>query len=117
MNEIDPFKTTLRKVGHLVSGFVIFLKGYSKVEEAHLPIGLALILLGVLFASFGFFHEKISWIKRHEAWLMWLESLAIALVAYSYFSAGKVGLPITYAIASLVYLVVGIYTYKYREAI
>ncbi len=117
MSEQNPFKNRLRKIGHLVSGFVIILKGYSKIEELHPEIGGVLIVLGILFISFGLFHEKISWIKRHEAWLLWLEAAAIALVAYSYFSAGKVGLPITYTVAAAVYFVVGIYSYKYREAV
>jgi predicted Na+-dependent transporter len=112
----EKLKEVLRKFGHLISGLVIILKGYTKFEEHHAEIGIPLILLGLLFASFAVFHQKISWIKEHEPWLLWLEGLALALVAYSYFSAGKQALPFVYAICAAVYFIMGGYFYRHREA-
>jgi len=116
MSDGSKLKTRLKIFGHLISGFVIILKGYSKFEDHHETIGVVLILLGLLFASFAVFHEKIPWIKKHEPWLLWLEGFALALVSYSYFSAGKFALPICYLLCSLTYFIVGGYFYKYREA-
>ncbi len=116
MTEPSRLKQNLRKLGHLISGLVIILKGYSKFEDHHPEIGIVLILLGILFVSFAIFHEKISWIKKHEPWLLWLEGLALALVSYSYFSAGKVAIPLIYAFSSALYFIVGGYFYNYREA-
>lgn len=112
----EKLKERLKKIGHLVSGFVIVLKGYTKIEEQKLELGIVLVLLGLLFASFAVFHEKISWIRKHEPWLLWLEGAALALVAYSYFSAGKGALPIVYALCSAVYFIMGGYFYKHHEA-
>ncbi len=116
MNDRNKLKERLKKLGHLISGLVIILKGYSKFEDQHAEIGIVLILLGILFVSFAVFHEKISWIKKHEPWLMWLEGLALAFVSYSYFSVGKFAIPLIYAFSSALYFIVGVYFYKYREA-
>jgi hypothetical protein len=106
----------LQKLGHLISGFVIVLKGYTKIEEHHAETGVPLILLGLVFASLAVFHDRISWIRKHEPWLLWLEGFALALVAYSYFSGGKTALPFVYALCSAVYFIMGGYFYKYGEA-
>ena len=116
MSDGSEFKKRLKIIGHLISGFVIIVKGYSKFEDHHETIGIILILLGLLFASFAVFHEKFTWIKKHEPWLLWLEGFSLALVSYAYFSAGKFALPICYLLCSLAYFVVGGYFYKYREA-
>jgi hypothetical protein len=116
MSDQSKFKETLRKLGHLISGVVILLKGYSKFEEHHEGIGVVLFLLGIAFILFAIFHEKISWIKKHEPLLFWLEGLAIAFVSYSYFADGKIAIPFLYAFASVMYFIVGMYFHKYREA-
>jgi hypothetical protein len=111
----DQKKTILKKVSHLISGLVVALKGYDKIEDHHDEVGAFLILLGLLFISFALFHEKISWIRKHEPWLLWMEGVALAVVSYSYFSMGKVALPLCYAISSVLYFMVGVYFYKFKE--
>lgn len=106
----------LQKLGHLITGAVIVLKGFTKIEEHHAETGIPLILLGLAFASLTVFHDRISWIRKHEPWLMWLEGVALALIAYSYFSGGKTALPFVYALCSAVYFILGGYFYKRGEA-
>ena len=86
-------KASLKKIGHVISGLVVIIKGYDKFENHHPEVGILLILLGLIFVSFAVFHHRISWIAKHEPWLLWLEGLALAIVSYSYFAAGKFALP------------------------
>lgn len=116
MENRSKLKSKLKIAGHLISGFVIILKGYSKFEDHHQAAGAVLIALGLLFASFAIFHEKITWIKKHEPWLLWLEGIALLIVSYSYFSDGKMALPLCYFLCSVAYFIVGGYFYKFREA-
>ena len=109
-------KASLKKIGHVISGLVVIIKGYDKFENHHPEVGILLILLGLIFVSFAVFHHRISWIAKHEPWLLWLEGLALAIVSYSYFAAGKFALPICYALCSLAYFMVGGYFYKYKGA-
>ena len=108
-------KEILKKIAHFIGGFVIFVKGYDKFAEHHSPVGVALMVLGVIFIVFALFHSKFPWIEKHEAWLLWLESFALALVTYYYFSEGKFALPFVYALCTIAYFVVGITRYR-RES-
>lgn len=116
MSDENGWRKTLGKLGHIITGLVIILKGYTKFEDHDVLLGIILTAIGFVFVSFSIFHEKIKWIKKHESWLFWLDSLAIGIVAYSYFSHGKVAIPILYAFSSIMLFSVGIYFYKYRDS-
>lgn len=116
MSETKSRKEIVRKFGHLLGGFVIFLKGYDKFIEHHSPIGILLMILGVIFAAFALFHHKFPWIEKHEAWLLWLEAIALALVTYYYFADGRFALPIVYALCSICYFIVGFVRYRQQKS-
>lgn len=111
MSEKRDFREKLARFGHLLTGFVIVMKGVSKIEHHQNGVGAVLILIGIIFGLFTVFHEKIPFIKRHEAVLLWIESFVLALVAYSYYSEGKTGLPIAYALCAVAYVIVGFFRY------
>lgn len=116
MSEKSRRKEIFKKLAHLIGGFVIFVKGFDKFTEHDSLIGIFLMLLGVIFVAFAFFHHKLPWFEKHEAWLLWLESLALGLITYFYFAEGKVALPFVYALCTIAYLVVGANRYR-SEAI
>ena len=111
MSERTGVRAKLARYAHLLAGFVIVLKGIGKIEHHQNGVGATLIAVGIIFALFSFLHEKIPFIKRHEAVLLWFEAFVLALIAISYFSEGKKGLPAAYALCSLIYIVVGFYRY------
>ena len=104
-------RAKLARYAHLLTGFVIVMKGVGKIEHHQNGVGAVLIAIGIVFALFSFFHEKLAFITRHEAVLLWIEAVVMALVAYSYFSEGKKGLPAAYVLCSVIYIVVGFYRY------
>ena len=111
MSEKHGIRENLAKYGHLLTGFVIVVKGVAKIEHHQNGVGAVLILIGIIFGLFTVFHEKIPFIKRHEAVLLWTESFVLLIVAYSYFSDGKKGLPIAYVLCSIAYIIVGFFRY------
>lgn len=113
MSDKQGFRGRLARFGHLIAGLVIVLKGVSKIEHHQNWTGAILILIGIVFGLFTIFHEKLSWIKRYEAVLLWVEALALAIVAYSYFYEGKTLLPVAYAFCVIAYAAVGFYRYRH----
>ena len=92
MSEKQGVREKLARYAHLLTGFVIVMKGAGKIEHHQNGVGAVLI-------------------ARHEAVLLWIEAVVMALVAYSYFSEGKKGLPAAYVLCSVIYIVVGFYRY------
>ena len=111
MSEKTGVRAKLARYAHLLAGFVIIFKGIGKIEHHQNGVGATLIAVGIIFALFSVFHEKIPFIKRHEAVLLWIEAVVMALVAISYFSEGKTGLPIAYSLCAIAYVVVGFFRY------
>lgn len=115
MSDKRGFREIAHKIGHIIAGVVILLKAYSKYEEHHTEIAVAIAILGLFFIAIAVFHAKIHWIKRHESWLFWLESLVLFIVSYSYYSAGKFAIPLIYFASAIAYLVVGFIFLKRKQ--
>lgn len=111
MSDRTIIREKIARFAHLLAGVVIVLKGVGKIEHHQNGVGITLIVIGIAFALIAFFHEKVPFIKRHEAVLLWIEAVVMALVAFSYFSEGKKGLPAAYLLCSVIYVVVGFYRY------
>jgi predicted Na+-dependent transporter len=111
MGEKTGVREKLARYAHALTGFVIVMKGVGKIEHHQNGVGAVLIAIGIGFALFSFFHEKISFIKRHEAVLLWIEAVVLALVAFSYFAEGKKALPSAYVLCCVIYIIVGFYRF------
>lgn len=111
MSEKQGIRAKLARYAHALTGFVIIMKGVGKIEHHQNGVGAILIAIGITFALISFFHEKFPFIKRHEAVLLWIEAFVMALIAFSYFSEGKKGLPAAYVLCSIIYIVVGFYRF------
>ena len=59
MSEKRGIREKLAKYGHLLIGFVIVVKGFAKIEHHQNGVGAVLISIGIIFALFTVFHEKL----------------------------------------------------------
>ena len=98
----------LRKFGHLMAAFIIFLKGYDKMDQGDSGFWV-FYSLGFIFLIIVLFHDflakRIKWI---DAILYGLEAIIISYIAYGYFSKGKIALPMLYVVAALLYIVAAV---------
>lgn len=112
MSDNASVRAKLARYAHLLAGVVIVFKGVGKIEHHQNGTGVILLAIGVVFMLFAFFHEKIPFIKRHEAVLLWIEAAVLAIIAFSYFSEGKTALPLAYAVLTVAYIAVGFFRYR-----
>lgn len=98
----------LRKYSHLLAAFIIFLKGYDKMDQGDSGFWVfySLVFIFLIIVIFhGFLAKRIKWI---DAILYGLEAIIIFYIAYGYFSKGKTALPLLYVLAGLLYIVAAV---------
>lgn len=79
---------------HLVSGGVLALKGFDKLDQGYLYVGAALFALGVLLLAYFAFERFGQHRSRHLAILVHTcEGIAFLFITYLYFVEGKTYLP------------------------
>lgn len=94
-------KEKLKKIPHIISGFMILLHSYERYEAGHGSF-VVFLFAGVLFLTIAVFHSKLSRkFPLTDITFYIIESLLSFIIAYEYWSVGKVGLPIPYLIAGL----------------
>lgn len=91
---------------HILTAFILLLKGYDKLEHHHTTGGYVLIGLGLLIllltlagAKAGLSHKGVT-LATYS-----IESAALLVVFFLYLKDGKQLLPYVYLVASIMYLV------------
>lgn len=108
-------KAVMEKFAHLLTGFVVVLKGIDKAEHFHdhPVIAVLLIALGIIILVSTFFHHEIEKYARvFKSYLCILEGIALFIVSYYYFSEGKKALPTVYLLCSIAYFVAAYIIYQ-----
>ena len=104
MNKVASAR--LQSVSHYLAGLVILLKGLSKLDIAASALAYVFIITGAVVIIATVFHQRIH---RHErvylASLYLIEAVVMALVAWTFASEGKKGLPVVFGIAAFLFAV------------
>jgi len=110
---MKTFHPKLEVFLHLMTAFVLLLKGFDKITHHHLISGTTLLVLTVAVLALVFLGERLylSHSKVKQACLL-IESLALSVVALVFFQEGRVYLPYAFGTCALAYLVVAFVHYK-----
>ena len=100
-------KSKLKKLGHILAGFLILLHGIGKIEtDEHFP--WFYFIMGFIVLTLALFHEKIEAISKYtDGIFCFIESIMVFFIAIDLFEADKKFLPWFYVIASLMYFYAG----------
>ncbi len=95
-----------RSLQHLISGAVLALKGFDKLQQSHLYIGAVLFALGIFVLAYFAFDRLTP--DRGAKWLATIvhasEGFAFMSLAYLYFEEGKSYLPFAVLVAAVGFL-------------
>lgn len=96
-------------VVHLLTVFVLLLKGADKLTKSHLVSGSSLVLLGLLILVLIVLEKRYHWSHAlvRQACLL-IEAVALAIMAVVFYQEGKVYLPYVFGACAITYLIVAL---------
>ncbi len=105
--------TKLEMAIHLLTAFVLLLKGFDKLAHGHYALGAIIFLFGLFVIVITVSHKQlqISHIKT-KALVYTIEGIALLLIAYLYFNESKVYLPYFFLLPSIAFFIVAAITFK-----
>ncbi|WP_299823907.1 hypothetical protein [uncultured Pontibacter sp.] len=98
---------------HLLTAFVLLLKGIDKTTHAHLLSGITLIGLALAILLLLLLEKKVH-LNHHtvkQACLL-IESTALFIIAFVFYQEGRQYLQYVFGISALAYLAVAFMHYK-----
>lgn len=107
-------KEKLKKIPHIVGGFMILLHSFERFETGHGSY-IVFLITGIIFLSVAIFHKPL--LKKFplvDITFYSIEGLLSFVIAYEYWSIGKVGLPYAYMIAG-VFQIFAVYMFISRN--
>ncbi|QQR84883.1 MAG: hypothetical protein IPJ76_09630 [Flavobacteriales bacterium] len=101
-------KNRLRRAAHMLSGAIILLHGYERLDHGH-TTGWVFVAAGLLFLSVAFFHGRLAkrWPKVDLVFFV-IEAGLSFLVVWELLHAGKRWLPYMYVLAGIMQLVAAV---------
>lgn len=101
-------KNRLRRAAHVLSGAIILLHGYERLDHGH-ATGWVFVVAGMAFLSVAFFHKRLArrWPKVDMLFFI-IESCLSFIVMGELFHAGKRWLPYMYVLAGSMQLVAAV---------
>jgi len=94
-------KEKLKRIPHLISGFIILLHAYERYEEGYHNYVFFLVA-GLVFLTVAIFHHPLAHkFKFIDVLFYSIEGALSFLIGWEYLEAGKKTLPYGFFIASL----------------
>lgn len=104
MNKVAAAR--LQSVAHYLAGLVILLKGVAKLDAAPSALAYFFVMTGAVVIIATGFHQRMHRYERlYLVSLYLVEAVVMALVAWTFASEGKKGLPIVFGVAAFLFAV------------
>ena len=97
-------KEKLRRIPHIISGFLILLHGYERYDGGHHTYPVFFIAGTIFLAVATWHHSLLKKFLFIDVLFFFIEALLGIVIALEYFEQGKKGLPFVYLFASLLQL-------------
>lgn len=98
---------------HLITAFVLILKGFDKLSHEYYIFGSVILAFGILVLLITFFHKRLNISHNLSKGLVYMiEAIALAMIAYMTFKENKVYLPYFYLFPSIAFFVVAFLNVK-----
>jgi hypothetical protein len=97
----------LENIAHYMTAFVIFMKGFDKIEQpGKLGFAVLFIAIALLIVSGTIFHHRAERMLRHfKAYVFVFEAIVMSIVGYLYMKEGKQMIQYVCFASALVFLV------------
>jgi hypothetical protein len=106
-------KEKRKQLAHALAGVVILLKAFDKAEHGHALPGIILGIIGAAIIVMSIFHHRLAhYVKSFDSLVFLCEAVVLGIVSGLYFHDGKTGLPYSYGLASVGYLIASFVTFR-----